>query len=162
LTGYVYMNNNDILRRLRYALNIGNSEMAGIFKLSGYDIAESVILNIMKKENEDGYIECTDRELEIFLDGLIISRRGKKETPDAGTAVKAETRMSNNLVLKKLRIALDFKENDMFDIFRLSGFEITRPELSALFRKKGHKNYKVCGDQILKNFLQGLTILFRK
>ena len=156
------MNNNDILRRLRYALNIGNSEMAGIFKLSGYDIAESVILNIMKKENEDGYIECTDRELEIFLDGLIISRRGKKETPGAGTAVEATTRISNNLVLKKLRIALDFKENDMFDIFRLSGFEITRPELSALFRKKGHKNYKVCGDQILKNFLQGLTILFRK
>ena len=165
------MNKNDILRRLRYALNMSNLEMVGIFKLAGHDILEYEILNILKKEEEDGYAECTDRELELFLDGLIIGKRGKKETsalqqaqgPDeSGPLVKPETRMSNNIVLKKLRIALDFKEEDMLEMFRLSEFAITKPELSAIFRKKGHKNYKVCGDQILKNFIKGLTVYYRK
>jgi uncharacterized protein YehS (DUF1456 family) len=142
--------------------------MVGIFKLAGHDILEFEILNILKKEEEEGYVECTDRELELFLDGLIIAKRGRKESPDLNKAqepeplVKPEVRMSNNLVLKKLRIALDFKEDDMLEVFRLSEFAITKPELSALFRKKGNKNYKVCGDQILKNFLQGLTAKYRK
>jgi uncharacterized protein YehS (DUF1456 family) len=156
------MNKNDILRRLRYALNLSNLEMVGIFKLSGHDIVESEILDILKKEEEEGYVECSDKELELFLDGLIIMKRGKKETEETEPAAKIETRMSNNLVLKKLRIALDFKEVDMLEMFKLSEFEITKPELSALFRKKGNKNYKVCGDQILKNFLQGLTVRYRK
>ncbi len=156
------MNKNDILRRLRYALNFSNLEMVGIFKLAGHDIVESEILEIMKKEEDEGYVECTDKELELFLDGLIIMKRGKKESSATEPLVKTETRMSNNIVLKKLRIALDYKENDMLETFKLSEFEITKPELSALFRKKGNKNYKVCGDQILKNFLQGLTVRYRK
>jgi uncharacterized protein YehS (DUF1456 family) len=156
------INKNDILRRLRYALNISNADMSGIFKLAGYELSEFSILNFLKKEDEPGFVECSDRELEFFLDGLIIQRRGKRETEGTEPAVKNESHISNNLVLKKLRIALDFKEDNMLEMFRLAGFEITKPELSALFRKKGHKNYKVCGDQILKNFLQGLTVYFRK
>ncbi len=156
------MNKNDILRRLRYALNISNLEMVGIFKLAGHDILEFEILNILKKEEEEGYVECTDKELELFLDGLIIQRRGKREPSGSEPLVKPEVRMSNNVVLKKLRIALDLKEDDMLEMFKLSEFAITRPELSALFRKKGNKNYKVCGDQILKNFLQGVTVHYRK
>ncbi len=156
------MNNNDILRRLRYALNISNSDMAGIYKLAGYEIQESKILDFLKKEDDEGYAECSDRKLELFLDGLIIHKRGKKETAESELPVKSETRLSNNLILKKLRIALDFKETEMLEMFRLSGFEITKPELSALFRKKGNKNYKVCGDQIVKNFIKGLTIHLRK
>lgn len=156
------MNKNDILRRLRYALNISNLEMTGIFKLAGHDILEFEVLNMMKKEEEEGYVLCSDKELGLFLDGLIIAKRGKKEPSDDEPAVKPEVRMSNNIVLKKLRIALNFKEEDMLEMFRLSGFAITKPELSALFRKKGNKNYKVCGDQILKNFIQGITIKYRK
>jgi uncharacterized protein YehS (DUF1456 family) len=156
------MNNNDIIKRLRYALNISNYGMAEIFMFAGYEIKESQILDFLKKEDDEGYVEISDRKLELFLDGLIICERGKKETPDAISPVKSETRLSNNIILKKLRIALDFKDTDMHEMFRLSGFEITKPELSALFRKKGHKNYKVCGDQILKNFLKGLTVKFRK
>jgi len=156
------MNKNDIFRRLRYAFNFSNIEMVGIFKLAGHDIIESGILELLKKEEEGGYVECTDRELELFLDGLIIMKRGKKETPTGEETEKPSARLSNNMVLKKLRIALDFKENDMHEIFKLSGFEISRPELSALFRKKGNKNYKVCGDQILKNFIKGVTVHLRK
>lgn len=156
------MDNNDIVRRLRYALNISNSEMSGIFKLAGHDISESAILDILKKEEDEGYSACGDSELELFLDGLIIRNRGKKETAGAEPAVKPEVRLSNNMILKKLRIALDFKEDDMLEMFRLSEFEITKPELSAIFRKQGHKHYKACGDQMLRNFIQGLTVHFRK
>jgi uncharacterized protein YehS (DUF1456 family) len=155
------MDNNDILRRLRYAFNISDSAMIGIFKRAGYDISESAVLDRLKKEGDAGYAACGDRELGLFLDGLIIQNRGKKETTGAEPVVKSDIPLSNNLVLKKLRIALNLKENDMFEMFKLSKFEITKPELSAFFRKQGHKNYKVCGDQILRNFLQGLTVHFR-
>jgi len=66
--------------------------------------------------------------------------------------------MNNNDVLKKLRIALNLKDTDIIDILRLAGFEISKAELSALFRKEDHKNYKECGDQILRRFLNGLII----
>ena len=153
---------NDILRRLRYALNMGNSEMAGVFKLGGYELSEYTILSFLKREEEEGFVECSDRELGFFLDGLIVRERGERETPGNAPGVEPETRISNNLILKTLRIALNFKEGDMLEMFRLAGFGITKSELSALFRKKGHKNYRACGDQILKNFIQGLTLYLRR
>lgn len=156
------MNNNDILRRLRYAFNISNPQMSEIFKLSGYAITEAKILTLLKKEEEEGYIECSDLEMSSFLNGLITQRRGKKDSSGAEPEIKPEMKMSNNLVLKKLRIALDFKEEDMLAVFKLADFDVSRPELTAIFRKKGHKNYKDCKDQMLKNFLQGLTIRLRK
>lgn len=66
--------------------------------------------------------------------------------------------MTNNDILKKLRIALELKESDFMEIFRLADFEISKAELSALFRKEGHRNYRECGDQILRHFLDGLII----
>lgn len=155
------MINNDILRRLRFALNISNSDMAEIFSLAGHDISQGEILNLLKKEDNEGFTECSDKTMSLFLDGFIISRRGRKEG-DAPAEVKPSSRLTNNDILKKIRIALNYKEDDMMDIFRLSEFDITRSELSALFRKKGHKNFKICGDQLMKNFLQGLTVKYRK
>jgi len=92
---------------------------------------------------------------------LIISKRGHKESSNPQPKVQLETFMSNNMVLKKLRIALNFKEEDMFEMFKRAEFSITKPELSALFRKQGTKNYKACGDQILKKFLHGVTVFYR-
>jgi uncharacterized protein YehS (DUF1456 family) len=66
--------------------------------------------------------------------------------------------MTNNDILKKLRIALELKDTDIIEILKLAGFEITKAEVSALFRNPDHRNYKVCGDQILRNFLNGLII----
>ncbi len=66
--------------------------------------------------------------------------------------------MTNNDILKKLRIALELNESDLIEIFRLSDFEISKAELSALFRKEGHRNYRECGDQIMRRFLDGLII----
>ena len=115
-----------------------------------------------KKEDEEGFTECSDRELEMFLDGLIIDRRGKKENAAADPNLIKKADVANNMILKKLRIALDFKEADMLEMFRLGEFEISKSELSALFRNKNHKNYKECGDQLLKKFLNGITAHFRQ
>jgi uncharacterized protein YehS (DUF1456 family) len=69
-----------------------------------------------------------------------------------------EKAMTNNEILKKLRIALELKDTDIMEILKLADFEISKSEVSALFRKPDHRNYKVCGDQILRNFLNGLII----
>ena len=66
--------------------------------------------------------------------------------------------ISNNDILWKLRIALKLKDTDIIEILKLSDFEITKTELSALFRREDHPNYRQCGDQILRRFLDGLII----
>lgn len=155
------MDNNDIVRRLRYALALGNSEMAEIFKLAGHEIEQCEMLDIFKKVKEAGYVACSDGLLALFLDGLIVMERGKNQSTAPQHTPSIETSLSNNMVLKKLRIALNFKEEDMFEMFKRAEFSITKPELSALFRKPGSKNYKACGDQILKKFLHGITVFYR-
>lgn len=155
------MNNNDILRRVRYALDISNPGMIDIFKLAGCTLELPTLLKLLKKEEEEEFISCSNPLLSFFLDGLIMHKRGKRES--AGEqAPKPDASLNNNAILKKLRIALDFKEDDMLATMKLAGVVISRSELSALFRNKGHKHYKECGDQFLRNFLNGLTVRFRE
>jgi len=151
------MNNNDILRRLRYALDISNPTMIEIFKLSGCSIEQPTLIKLLKKEEEEEFISCSNPLMSLFLDGLIVHKRGRRES-DAGQPPKPDAGLNNNAILKKLRIALDLKEEDMLAVMGLAGVKLSKAELSALFRNKGHKHYKECGDQFLRNFLQGLTI----
>lgn len=155
------MNNNDILRRLRYALNINDAAMIELFKLSAYEIAQSELSGLLKKEDEPGYIDCSDEVMGFFLDGLILQKRGPKEIKP-GQAKESAPLLNNNLIFKKLRIALELKEEDIVGILKLAGIYISKAELTALFRKEGHKNYQECGDQFLRNFLKGLTLYCRK
>jgi uncharacterized protein YehS (DUF1456 family) len=150
------MTNNDILRRLRFALDIKDSMMIEIFKLSEYEIARSNLIDLLKKEEEEGYVECSDEVMELFLDGLIIHKRGKREEM-SGHVEKQDAPLTNNGILKKLRIALKFREDEMLSTLKLAGMSLSKSELSALFRKEGQRHYKECGDQILRNFLKGLT-----
>lgn len=151
------MNNNDVLRRFRYALNISDGVMLELFKLSEHAIEPSQLAAFLKKEDEKGYGECDDAVLGFFLDGLIVQKRGKKEINP--NTVKAQgSPLTNNAILKKLRIALELREEEMIGIMKLAGIDISKSELSALFRKEGHKHYKECGDQFLRNFLKGLAI----
>ena len=154
------MTNNDILRRLRYALNYNNSTLIEIFKLSEHEIGPFEVDNLLKKEDENGYVECSSAVMEMFLDGLVIYKRGRQDG-GAGQPQKADGTLANNDILKKIRIALELKEEDMLAILKLAGVNISKSELSALFRREGQKNYKECGDQFLRNFLQGLTIRYR-
>ena len=151
------MNNNDILRRLRYALDISNPGMIEIFKLSGCTLELPTLLKLLKKEEDDEFISCSNPLLSFFLDGLIVQKRGRRPGDDEQPP-KPDTGLNNNAILKKLRIALDLKEEDMLAVMKLAGVKISKSELSALFRNKEHKHYKECGDQFLRNFLQGLTV----
>ncbi len=154
------MTNNDILRRLRYALNIKDAMMVEIFKLAEYEISRSGLLDLLKKEEVEGYVDCCDEVMELFLDGLIIHKRGKRDDLPVRVEKKDEA-LTNNGILKKLRIALKFREDEMLSTLKLAGMSISKSELSALFRKEGQRHYKECGDQILRNFLKGLTTRFR-
>ncbi len=154
------MINNDILRQLRYALNINDSTMIEIFKLADHEIEQSNLTGLLKKEDEEGFVNCSDDVLRYFLDGLILHKRGRKEIKP-GEARKPDSRLTNNTILKKLRIALELKEDDMLGILKLADVDISKSELTALFRKEGHKNYKECGDQFLRKFLKGLSIRYR-
>ena len=154
------MTNNDIVRQLRYALNMNNSTMIETFSLAGHEIEQSELTGLLKNEDEESFINCSDNVLRYFLDGLIIHKRGKKEIKPGETR-KPDQRLTNNTLLKKLRIALELKEDDMLGILKLAGADISKSELTALFRKEGHRNYKECGDQFLRKFLKGLSIRYR-
>ncbi|MFA5170064.1 MAG: DUF1456 family protein [Sulfuriferula sp.] len=148
-------NNNDVLRSMRYALDLPDAAIADMVKLAGGELAVADITGLLKKEDEADFIPCDDELLMKFLDGLIIKKRGPSDKP----AVPAQ--LSNNLILKKLRIAFELKEDDMHDIIELGGFELSKPELSALFRSTDNKNYRHCGDQLLRYFLRGLSLRLR-
>jgi uncharacterized protein YehS (DUF1456 family) len=150
------MENNDILRRLRYALNLSNQRVMDMVAMKGHKIDNQTLESYLKKETDSGFALCPDNVLESFLDGLILVKRGQKD----GKPQPAKTEIipfSNTEVLKKIRIALELKEEDMLSIFSLTDFKISKAELSALFRRRGHPNFKACGDQLLRNFLSGLT-----
>ena len=157
------MVNNDILRRVRYALNIKDRTMLDIFKYGENQITHEELLNLLKREGEEGFLKCSNKVLEAFLDGLIILKRGKQEPKDGKeyTPVKITKNNINNIILKKLKIALSLKSDDMLQIFKLAGLELSSSELSAVFRKEDHKNYRECGDKYIRNFLKGLTIYYR-
>jgi uncharacterized protein YehS (DUF1456 family) len=153
------MINNDVLRRVRYALELKDQTMIEIFALSEVEVSRDDLLNFLKKDNEADFVALDNKLLASFLDGLIIYKRGKQENRP-GLIIKPE-QLTNNSILKKLRIALEFKEDDMLNTLKLADFELSKGELSSFFRQKGHKHHRECGDQILRNFLQGLTLHFR-
>ena len=151
------MTNNDFLRRLRYALNIKDNIMIQIFKKGNIIVTREDIIDYLKKDIDDGFKKLSNNDLISFLDGLIIQKRGNREDGTPVPTIKITKNNLNNILLRKLRIALAFKSYDMIRIFKLGGIEISEGELSALFRREDHKNYKECGDKYVRVFLKGLT-----
>ncbi|MBF8728965.1 MULTISPECIES: DUF1456 family protein [Pseudomonas] len=152
------MNHNDVLRSLRYMLKVSDAQMAEIIGLTGLEVSAEAVATYLKKEDEAGYVRCPERVMAHFLDGLVIHRRGRD---DSRPAQPIEVPVSNNTILKKLRVAFELKEEDLHVILKSVNFPVSKPELSALFRKVGHDNYRPCGDQLLRNFLKGLTLRVR-
>ena len=155
------MTNNDFLRRLRYALNIKDNIMVQIFKRGNIVLTREDVIDYLKKDIDEGFKKLNNNDLIAFLDGLIIQKRGKREDGTPIPQVKVTKNNLNNILLRKLRIALSFKSYDMIKIFKLGGVEISEGELSALFRSEDHKNYKECGDKYIRVFLKGLTEFYR-
>ena len=155
------MTNNDFLRRLRYALNIKDNVMVQIFKKGNIVLTREDVIDYLKKDIDEGFKKLNNNDLIAFLDGLIIQKRGNREDGTPIPQVKVTKNNLNNILLRKLRIALSFKSYDMIKIFKLGGVEISEGELSALFRSEDHKNYKECGDKYIRVFLKGLTEFYR-
>jgi uncharacterized protein YehS (DUF1456 family) len=147
---------NDVLRSIRYMLDLGDENVIDVVHLAddGFALDKAQVQAYLRKDEEEGYQPCTDAMLARFLDGLVIHYRGRK--PDAAPR-PFDKRVTNNIVLKKLRVAYELKDVDMHEAFDAAGFPISKPELTALFRQPDHKNYRACGDQVLRNFLKGLT-----
>jgi uncharacterized protein YehS (DUF1456 family) len=131
--------------------------MITICGLGNLEATRGQISDWLKKEDDPAYQNCSDIQLAMFLNGWINDRRGKKEGPQP----EPEKRLSNNIILRKLKIALDLKADDVVGILRLAEFHISKHELSALFRRPDHKHYRICEDQLLRNFLKGVQLKYR-
>ena len=147
------MTNNDILRRLRHALDISDTQVAEIIEKTGEETTRSQVSRWLKRDDEDGYKALSDPMLCRFLDGLIIEKRGVR--PD-GLIPEPLDLLTNNEILKKLRIALEMRDEDVNAVFAKADFVVTKAELGSFFRKEGHRNYRLCPEQVLRKFIQGL------
>ncbi|WP_432353664.1 DUF1456 family protein [Sporosarcina sp. A2] len=168
------MNQNDILTRLRYALDIKDAEMVEIFALGGIETTKAEVHDMMSKSKSSTDGEASDEEyskmidnttLESFLNGCVILKRGpQEETPETVKnqfLMTADNRNMNNILLKKMKIALSLTSEEMIEILNEAGITVSKSELSAVLRKEGHRNYKECGDRYARNFLKGLAFQYR-
>jgi uncharacterized protein YehS (DUF1456 family) len=146
------MTNNDILRRIRYVCNFDDSKMIELFSQGGQTVTRAEVSDWLKKEDDPAYQACRDPEFTAFLNGLIIEKRGKRE----GAQPPREERLNNNLVFRKLKIAFNLQADDVLEIMGRSDLRLSKHELSAFFRRPGHKHYRECKDQALRAFLKGL------
>ncbi|MDX5629169.1 MULTISPECIES: DUF1456 family protein [unclassified Brenneria] len=153
------MINNDVLRSVRYMLNLNNEQLIEILALMDVSVTPQQMAAFVKKEEEEGCQLCPDVLMGAFLDGLIIHRRGRD---DSRPAPKIERRITNNIILKKLRVAFALKTTDIQEILQSQDFRLSQPELTAMLRAPEHKNYRACGDQVLRYFLKGLAVRLRK
>ncbi|MCM8528031.1 MAG: DUF1456 family protein [Lentisphaeraceae bacterium] len=151
------MTNNDILRRLRYTFDLDDSKVISIFGLGDLEVTRAEISDWLKKDEDPEFKECSDLQLAIFLNGFITEKRGAKDGPKP----EPEKDLSNNLIMLKLKIALNLKAEDMLELLELADFKISKHELSAFFRKPNHRHYRNCKDQVLRKFLTGMQIKYR-
>jgi len=152
------MTNNEIIRRIRFIFDFSDSKMIEIFALADHQVNRSRISDWLKKDDDPSFLEISDYHLAIFLNGLINDKRGKKE----GEQPIPEKRLTNNMILRKLKIALNFKDEDVLEILGLVDMHISKHELSAFFRNPSQAQYRPCNDQILRNFLQGMQKKFTR
>jgi uncharacterized protein YehS (DUF1456 family) len=150
------MINNDILRRIRYTFELDDSSVMAIFRLGGEDVTRAQMSDWLKKDDDPDYRSLNDKFMAVFLNGFIVHKRGPK---DDGLPVPDEE-LNNNVILRKLKIALNLQTEGVIELLSLADLKVSKPELSALFRKPGHKHYRKCKDQFLRNFLHGMQLKF--
>jgi len=152
------MTNNYILRRIRYTFDFNDKTMIAIWALADTVVTREQMSIWLKKDDDPDFQNCSDRNMAIFLNGLINKLRGKKEGPQKAP----ESRINNNIILRKLKIALNLIDDDVLAIMALAEMEMGKSELTAFFRKEGHKHYRRLQDQMLRRFLQGMEMKYKK
>jgi uncharacterized protein YehS (DUF1456 family) len=158
LEGKAIMNNNDILRRIRFIFDFNDTKMMELFTLGGEEASRAEISDWLKKDEDPDFKGIYDKQLAVFLSGLIIKKRGKKD----GIQPPPEKKLNNNIVFRKLKIALNLKDTDILEILELAEMRISKHELSAFFRNPDQSQFRPCKDQVLRNFLQGLQIKLKR
>jgi len=148
------MTKNDILRRLRYAFDFSDSQMIELFALAEHQVTRAQVSAWLKRDDDPAFVDLSSTELAIFLNGLINKKRGKKDGPQP----EPELRLNNNIIFRKLRIALSLKDEDIISILTLANQRLSKSELNAFFRNKEHPHFRVCKDQVLRHFITGLQL----
>ncbi len=120
-------------------------------------VTRAQISNWLKRDDDPNQESLPDSKLALFLNNFIELKRGKREGPKP----PVETRLNNNMVFMKMKIAMSLQAEDVLEVLSRSGFKLSKHELSAFFRKPGHKHYRECKDQVLRNFLHGLQLIHR-
>jgi len=152
------MNNNDVLRKVRYTFDYNDDKMVSIFKSGGLEVDRAQVTKWLKRDDDPEFEGLYDIKLAAFLNGFINLKRGKKE----GEQPKPEKTLNNNIILRKLKIALNLKDTDVLELLDLADFRLGKSELSAFFRKPTHQHYRLCKDQVLRNFLHGMQLKYKK
>ena len=145
------MDNNDILRRLRFTLDLSDDAMIDTYKKGGEEVSRAEISDWLKKEEHENFDAVIDENLAVFLNGLIVNYRGKKD----GQTPIAEVVLNNNIILRKLKIAFNFKSDEIVYLMKLGGQKVSESELTSFFRNPKHAKYMHCNDQYLRAFLNG-------
>ena len=188
------MDNNDLLRRLRYALQLDDTATARLVVLGGESVTAELAARWRLQDSAAEFITCDDTVLRALLAGLITDRRGARAAPTVGQSsptantsplgkassiagsvadnpwnkrIKPPTPSSavtvdNNLILKQLKIALSMRTQDIQHAVQAGGGSHSDSEIGAFLRKSGSRNYRRCGDQLLRQFLAGLAALRRE
>lgn len=150
------MTNNDILRRIRFTFDFNDTKMIELFGNGGLQVTRSQVSDWLKKDEDPACVKINDKQLATFLNGFIIEKRGKKD----GDQPEPEKRLNNNIIFRKLKIALNLKDEDILEILNLAELRISKHELSAFFRRPDHAQYRACENQILRNFLHGMQLKY--
>jgi uncharacterized protein YehS (DUF1456 family) len=148
------MTNNSIFRRIRFIYNFSDHDLMDIFKLVGCVVNRTQIIRWLNKEDHEDYLVMKDEELATFLNGFIVLKRGKKEGPQP----QPEKELTNNMIFRKMRIALNLIDEDIIQILASVEMRMSKHELSALFRNPNQRQYVECNNQVLRNFFQGLEV----
>jgi len=146
-----------MLRQLRYIFDLHDEQMIDLFLQADVKVTRVQVSNWLKKEEDEDFQEISDTQFASFLNGFINEKRGKRE----GSQIAPEKKLNNNIILRKIKIALQFQDTDILEVYKLAGVEISKHEISAFFRSHNQSQYRNCGDQFMRNFLRGLQYKYR-
>ncbi|HSC66521.1 MAG TPA: DUF1456 family protein [Cellvibrio sp.] len=155
------MRTNDIFRKITQSFALDTVQIQALFSPSDIDLTDKDVANLLKTDYQPGFEAMPEYILIVFLNNLIDQKRGKKVDAVA-EVIEKHAKISNNDVLKKLRIAFVLHEQDLRDALKLVTIELTKSDLAALFRKAGHEHYKVCDDDLVLDFIEGIGKLLQQ
>jgi uncharacterized protein YehS (DUF1456 family) len=128
-----------------------------MFTSGGISLKLFDVKAMLSRDEDEGFREATHKELAGFLNGFINLKRGKRE----GAQPEPEDILTNNVVLRKFKIAMNWRDEDILETLMLGDLKFGKHELSALFRKPTHTHYRLCKDQLIRKLLIGMHRRYR-